>query len=198
MLMPHSAFHWRLCLSAKLISNLCIIEVKGIISVKCPCVYIFAHDRLNFKHRAWLEGRMKSPVLLPSASHTHTLSFYPFITHCEMKMVQNPQPISVCVGRGCETCRSHCRFRLMAYMWFSNQAAKKHSRVCLLSINRRCLYPLIILVKGNMGFIWHPLSLASFPSSYVKAVFCSWCTNVPVYDLVPICHNRYCLENGTG
>lgn len=140
---------------------------------------------------------MKSTASLHSASHTLRSPFSTRLSHtAKWKWYRTP-PANQCVRVG-GTCRSRCRFRLMAHMWFSNQAVRQHTRVCLLSINRRRLHPLIILLKGSVGFIWHPLSPASLPSSYVKSVFCSRCTNVPVYDRVPFCHNRYCLENGMG
>lgn len=61
----------------------------------------------------------------------------------------------------------------VAFTWLSSQAARKHTRVSLLSINRQRRYPIIILgkcLKGNMGFIWHPLLFASFPSSYSMCI----------------------------
>lgn len=120
------------------------------------------------------------------------LSFYPFITLWNENGTE-PCSQSMCVGA---KPAAQVRNDDLYCMWFCNQAARKRTSVSVLSINGPHLYPPIMLVKENVGFIWHPLSLASFPSSYIKAVFCSWCTNVPVYDLVPFCHDRYCWENG--
>lgn len=92
---------------------------------------------------------MKSPALLHSVTLCTLLLPIHHTLWNENGTEPPPQPISVCEVAG-ETCRSHCRFRLMAYMWFSNQAARKHTRAYLLSVNRRRRYPLIILVKGNM------------------------------------------------
>lgn len=70
-------------------------------SVKCQfiCIIYFCTWTWNFKHRARLWGVMKSITLLYSCQLHSTLSFYLFITQCEMKMPQNP-PANQCVWLG--------------------------------------------------------------------------------------------------
>lgn len=101
--------------------------------------------------------RHKSTALIQSAFHTlHTLLLPVYHTLCNNGPEPRSQSVCVC---GRYLLLALFKFRLMTYMWFCNQGERKHTRVCLLSINRRRLYPLIILVKGNVGIIWHPPSL---------------------------------------
>lgn len=161
--MPHSSFHWQLWLATEIISHLGITKVKKLpmshASVFVNCCEILSNWceilRLNEKH--------SFATLCLSHCTRFSLPIYYTVWNekgAEHPPSPRPQPINASGSsggeRGDEICRSCWRFKLMAYMWFSNQAARKRTLVCLLSVNRQSRYPLIILAKGNMGFYLTP------------------------------------------
>lgn len=95
----------------KLISNLCIIDVR-----KCQRVCIFC-TRTHSSASGGLRHNKKHSVATPCQSHCPPSS-YPFITHCAMETLQKPPA-------------NQCAWGDMACVWFPNQAAREHTRARL-------------------------------------------------------------------
>lgn len=133
-------------------------------------VYLYFHTFIAVKFEA-LSSTLKHNKEYSTATSCLLHSPLPVYHTLWNEYGREPPPKPISLHEGGETLRSLCRFRLMAYMWFSNQAERKHACVCLLSIKYSAVIHLLFLWKGIWLLFDTLLHLLPFPFSYVNAVF---------------------------